>query len=109
MIRPLEDVEKSFVRPNAIEFMQLAAKFTTPSVIPRVLSNFHKLVKVVLQTRIIIDPNSRRNSAPPAVTIPSWITNCEHACRCTIGANNEFVAVSANHNIEFKICRYSRP
>jgi hypothetical protein len=70
----------------------------TPSVIPRVLSNFHKLVKVGLQTRIIIDAHYRRDSAPPAVTIPSWITDCEHACRCTIGANN----------VEFKIRRYSR-
>jgi hypothetical protein len=113
MIRALEGVEKPFVRPDGIEFMQLALKFTTPSVIPKVLSNFHKLFKVGLQTRIINDAYYRRDQPPPVAQIPSWITDCEQACGwlyshhrlplseglCTLGASDQLVVVNASHNV----------
>jgi hypothetical protein len=64
------------------------------------LSNFHKLVKGGPQTRIIIDAHPRRDSAPPAVTIPSWITDCEHACGFTIGANNVGFLIAQTDTLE---------
>jgi hypothetical protein len=113
MLRPLQGVERPFVLPDAIEFMQLAVKFATPSVISRVLPTFQKLFKIGLHTKIIDNAYHSRAAAPPVIPIPSWITDCQHACQwfydhhtlpisdglCTIGANADLIVVNASHNV----------
>jgi hypothetical protein len=113
MIRALEGVEVPFASAHAPEFVQLALKFATPSVIPKVLDNFRTLFKVGLTTRVVNNGFSARDSAPSIVPLPGWIIDCESACQwivdhhtprvseglCTIAANNELVVVNANHAI----------
>jgi hypothetical protein len=113
MIRPLEGVEKMLSIQASAEFVQLALKVSTSSVIPKVISNFRKLFKIGLCTKIVNDAFWQRDTIPHIVKIPGWIGDCESACQwifqnhtlplsdglCTIAAGDHLIAVNAHHTV----------
>jgi hypothetical protein len=113
MIRALEGIEHAFVKPFAPEFVQLALKFSAPSVIPKVLNNFRKFFKIGLATKAVDGAFYAHNIPPNIERVPGWIIDCESACSwivdnhtppvseglCKIAANNELVVVNANHTV----------
>jgi hypothetical protein len=111
MIRALQGIEKAFVIPDSSEFMQLALKFASSAIIPKVVSNIQKMFKIALQTRVENDAFYPRDNPPSLIKIPNWITDCESACTWisdnhtlplstglgTIAANDEIVAINTSH------------